>query len=89
MAKGNTKKIEVEVPEVFSAHLVAFLRNNPHVKKVWINENGDYYLCAKPGYDEYPVNQETLPPLAAPAPDINLEPAPDAGAAAGENKPQE
>lgn len=55
MGKGDTKKIEIEVPERFTPHLAAFLRSYPHVKKVWVNEKGEYHLSAKEGFDEYDV----------------------------------
>lgn len=69
MAKGNTKKVEVEVPEVFSAHLAAFLHNNPHVTAVWVNEKGEYSLKAKAGYDKYAVDDhlKSLEEYQAPA----------------------
>lgn len=58
MAKStNTKKVEIEVPEVFSAHLAAFLHNNPHVTKVWVSETGAYSLSAREGFDEYAVDE--------------------------------
>ncbi|HWB91019.1 MAG TPA: hypothetical protein VG605_04185 [Puia sp.] len=74
MAKSNTKKVEIEVPEVFSAHLAAFLHNNPHVKKVWVNEAGEYHLSAKEGFDEYDVD-DNLKPLE----EYPVAPSPDAG----------
>ena len=53
MAKGNTKKVEIEVPEKFTRHLVAFLYHHPHVKKVWVNEAGEYHLWAVEGFEEF------------------------------------
>jgi hypothetical protein len=78
MAKGNTKKVEVEVPETFSAHLAAFLHNNPHVTKVWVSEAGEYSLTAREGFEEYAVDENLKPleeypaiaPVGADAPQI-------------------
>jgi hypothetical protein len=52
---SNTKKVEVEVPEKFTRHLVAFLAGHPHVQKVWVNEQGEYHLHAVEGFEEFDV----------------------------------
>lgn len=56
MAKAAaTKKVEVEVPQTFTPHLAAFLRQYPAIKRVWVNAEGDYYLVPKAGYMLYSV----------------------------------
>lgn len=69
MGRGNTKKVEIEVPERFTAHLAAFLRSYPHVKKVWVNEKGEYHLSAKEGFEEYDV-EDILSKVPEPTPEL-------------------
>lgn len=77
MAKGNTKKIEIEVPEIFSAHLAAFLHNNPHVNRIWVAENGEYSLTERPDFEEYDVEGNLKPLEEYPTPVVASNPGQD------------
>lgn len=70
MAKANKtapKKAETaaEASAAFSAHLVAFLQNHTHVRKIWISPKGEYHLSPKEGFVEYDADDilDGDPPL--------------------------
>lgn len=93
MAKGKTKKVEVEVPEIFSDDLVALLHAWPHVKTVYLNEKGEHRLAPYPGFVAYDVsevfekNGELVVSLAGPdLPEAAYKDQPEESTTVGEKK---